>query len=357
MTFQAMSKQALSLIPNTVQINASPSKALQNLVGSSQFTMNMRRRNLRQTLVPGLKMYGKKAFSLLLLCLCVQLRDSVAEGDGDNEWIDSEWMGLVKPLLAAFFVTVGLHMLLYSHTATRSLLKAYMQKAIVTTGDVLSCEEINPDLFDIAVLYKAPVSKYDGSRSAHNNRQQFRYPDQLVEKRFLRRFQLEYPLHRGTVVRILRFPGRPKSGMLQEVVQDKLAQHSNCRTVLILVPGLLLWTLIVWLAVQTIQASMEDRQEDIACAVLVLSLAVFVLGSRMVSDSRFQSDRTKRYESAVPMVTKPEETLGSGKTEALLNQYPYNQNDMTEPVLPVVQGTDVVYADAKLPSSPQNKLS
>lgn len=287
-----------------------------------------------------------KASSWLLLCLCVQLHDSVAEGDDANEWIDSEWMGLVKPLLAAFFVTAGLHMLLYSHIATRSLLRAYLQKAVSTSGDVLSCEEISPDTFDIAVLYKAPVSKYDGaSRSAHNNRQQFRYPDQLVEKRFLRRFQLEHPLQRGTVVRILRFSGRPKSGMLQEVVQDKLAQHSNCRTVFILVPGLLLWSLIVWLSVQSIQSSMEEDQEKIAYAVLALSLTVFILGSRMFSDSRFQSDRTKRYESAVPMVTKPEETVGSGKSEALLNQYPYNHHSMTGPVLelPVVQGTDVVY--------------
>jgi hypothetical protein len=286
-----------------------------------------------------------KALSLLLLCLCVQIHDSVAEGDDDNEWIDSEWMDLVKILLAAFFVTAGLHMLLYSHIATRSLLCAYLQKAVSTSGDVLSCEEINPDLFDIAVLYKAPVSKYDGSRSAHNNRQQFRYPDQLVEKRFLRRFQLRYPLQRGTVVRILRFPGRPKSGMLQEVVQDKLAQHSNCRTVLILVPGLLLWTLIVWLAVQTIQASMEEDQEKIAYAVLALSLTVFMLGSRMFSDSRFQSDRSKRYESAVPVVTKPEERVDSGKSESLLNQHPYNHHNMTGSVLelPVVQGTDVIY--------------
>jgi hypothetical protein len=290
-------------------------------------------------------MHRTRSLPLLLLCLCIQLHDSVAEGD-DNDWIDSEWMGLVKPLLAAFFVTVGLHMLLYSHIATRSLLRAYLQKAVITSGDVLSCEEINPDLFDIAVLYKAPVSNYDdASRSAYNNRQQFRYPDQLVEKRFLRRFQLEYPLQRGTVVRILRFAGRPKSGMLQQAIQEKLAQHSNCRTVLILVPGLLLWTLIVWLAVETIQASTEDRQEEIAYAVLGLSLAVFVLGSRMFSDSRFQSDRTKRYESAVPMVTKPENRVDFGKSEALLNQYPYNQNNMTGPVLelPVVQGTDVVY--------------
>jgi hypothetical protein len=297
--------------------------------------------------VLGLKMFRTKALPLLLLTLCLQLHVSVAEGDGDKDWIDSEWMGLVKPLLAAFFVTAGLHSLLYSHMATRSLLKAYLQKAVITSGDVLSCEEINPDLFDISVLYTAPVSKYDGSsRSAYNNRQQFRYPDELVEKRFLRRFQLEHPLQRGTVVRILRFPGRPKSGMLQEVIEDKLAQHSNCRTVLILVPGLLLWALIVWLAVETIQASMEDRQEEIAYAVLVVSLAVFVLGSRMFCDSRFQSDRTKRYESAVSMATKPEETVGSGKSEALLNQYPYNHNDMTGPVavaLPVVQGTDVVY--------------
>jgi hypothetical protein len=161
-----------------------------------------------------------EVLSLLFLCLCVQLHYSVAEGDDDNEWIDSEWMGLVKPLFAAFFVTAGLHMLLYSHTATRSLLRAYLQKAVSTSGDVLSCEEINPDLFDITVLYKAPVSKYDGaSRSAYNNRQQFRYPDQLVEKRFLRRFQLEYPLQRGTVVRILRFPGRPKSGMVRVSLQ------------------------------------------------------------------------------------------------------------------------------------------
>lgn len=290
----------------------------------------------------GLKMRKTKALSLLLLSLFLQLDDSTAEGGDDNEWIDSEWIALVKTLLAAFFVTVGLHMLLYSDLATHSLLKAYMQKSVSTTGDVLSCEEINPNLFDIAVLYKAPVHKYDGSRSAQNNRRQFRYPDQFVEKRFLRRFQLEYPLPRGSVVQILRFPGRPTSGMMQQVVQEKLAQYSHCRTVLILMPGLLIWILIVWLAVQTIQASMADQQQNIAYTVLGLSLAVFMLGSRMVSESFFSKERTKRFESAVPMVTKPEGRVDYGKSEALLNPNPYNHHNMAVPVLPLVQGTDVV---------------
>jgi hypothetical protein len=197
--------------------------------------------------------------------------------------VDDGWMGWSS--LCTATVTAGLHMLLYSHIATRSLLRAYIQKAVSTSGDVLSCEEINPDLFDVAVLYKAPVSKYDdASRSAYNNRQQFRYPDQLVEKRFLRRFQLEYPLQRGTVVRILRFPGRPKSGMLQEVVQDKLAQHSNCRTVLILVPGLLLWTLIVWLAVHTIQKFHGGPTEEIACSLGSISCGIHP-GIRMFRQS------------------------------------------------------------------------
>jgi hypothetical protein len=59
---------------------------------------------------------------------------------------------LIQYLLAACTVTVGLRLLLYSHTTTRSLLQAYMHmdKAISVPGDVLSCEEvsIHPDKFD-----------------------------------------------------------------------------------------------------------------------------------------------------------------------------------------------------------------
>jgi hypothetical protein len=307
-------------------------------------------RIITRSATEGLKMYRTESTSLLflLLCICVQLQDSVAEGDDDDKWIDSEWMGLVRYLLAAFFVTVGLHLLLYSHMTTRSLLQAYMHmdKAVCVPGDVLSCEEIsqNPGKFDVAVLYKAPVQKYSGgARSVTNNRRQFRNPDRIEEKRFLRRFQLQHPIARGTVVPILRFPGRPKSGMLLEVVQDMLAQHSVCRTVLILVPGLLLLTVIVWLAVQTIQDNMEDeRQTIVAYFVLGVSLGVFMLGSKMYCDAKFQKERSKRFESAVPMVNKPEESRGNaGKSEALLNesQYSYHENNMTGPVV-VAQGTD-----------------
>jgi hypothetical protein len=261
-----------------------------------------------------------------LLCILNNHHVALAEEDEQgDDWTDSEWIGLVKYLFAALFVTLGLHLLLYSHSETHSLMKEYFHRGSSVSGDVLSCEEQNPKKFEITVLYKAPVHKFASTRG------QFRYPERVEEKRFMRRLHMEYPLSRGTVVEVLWLPERgPQSGMLREVVEHKIANHSHCRTVLTIVPGLLLWILIIWLTVLTIQSMDEDSQKT-AYLVVGLSLAVFILGSRMFCDARFQSERGKRFESAVPMVTKS----GGGKSEALL----LRNNHMP---LPVVQGMDVV---------------
>jgi hypothetical protein len=48
-------------------------------------------------------------------------------------------------------------MLLYSHTASIFHLLEYMQTAVSTTADVLSCGEKDPDILDIALLNKAAL--------------------------------------------------------------------------------------------------------------------------------------------------------------------------------------------------------
>jgi hypothetical protein len=276
-------------------------------------------------------LYPNRTRTLFFL-LCILNNNHVAHAEGDeqgDDWTDSGWIVLVQCLFVVLFMTLGLHLILYSHSENHSLMKEYVHRGSsvqgdvlsceAVQGDVLSCEEQNPKKFEITVSYKAPV--------------QFRYPDRVEEKSFMRRLHMEYPLSRGTVVEVLWLPERgPQSGMLREVVEHKIANHSYCRTVLTVAPFLLSWISTIWLAVLTIQSMDEDSQKT-AYIVLGLSLAVFFLGSRMFCDARFQSERGKRFESsAVPMVTR---SGGGGKAEALLMR---NKNTP----LPVDQEMDVV---------------
>ena len=204
---------------------------------------------------------------------------------------------LARFLLAFFFVSLGLHLLLFSHLATYSLMKVYLQRGQTIIGNVLDC---TPSTFnypyETTVLYHAVLPKY-----TPNSRLAFRHVDAPgTVKRFMRRYHTTQVYSRGMIVDVLILPGIPTSGLLLEVVETIHQQHSHCRTILILVPGLCLIAVILWMAILfTIEESYN--QQDKYIIVLVLGLGLSLLLSNMIAGGRWEQEKIRRFHSAIPI--------------------------------------------------------
>jgi len=187
-------------------------------------------------------------------------------------------------------------------------MKKYQREGVRINGDVLSCDPSKEaGMWDISVLYAASEHKYGNS-----SRGRFRYPNAQVEKRFLRRFQIQQCYERGTTLPVLTLKSSPRTGLLEDLVYLKLQNHSHLRTILILVPGTLLLAMIMVLAVLKI-LSMEGSSRRMAWVAFSVVSLIIVLACLMLADARFQVEKRQKYESAIPMTTK------SSKSEPLLS--------------------------------------
>jgi hypothetical protein len=260
-----------------------------------------------------------------LFLLLTLIQGTHGEG-GDNDW--EQWVGLARYIIAFLFTVLGLQFLLYSHISTYTLVKTYRDHGLLISGDVLSCDESTKasNKWEVAVLYVASAHKYE-----EDPRNRFRYPNAVCDKRFLRRFETDHPIPRGTKVEVLLRKGVARSGLLKETVERNLQSHSHLRTVLLLVPGLLLLGFILWLAVEEVKG-FDDEDSTLAWIILGIALFVIVLVSTIWADGRFAKEKRRRFESAVPMATKPSQQPNKGKSQPLLHL-----NDG----LPIVQGRDV----------------
>jgi hypothetical protein len=233
----------------------------------------------------------------------------------------AQWGSLLRYLVALFFAILGLHLVLYAHMATYSLMKTYMKHGKRIKGDVLDCTPIDKSRNQITVLYDAVVPKYEDPRL------QFRHPDAAgTVKRFMRRFDTCLLYQRGSVIDIVLLPGLPKSGLLLEVVEMIQTQHSHLKTVLLLVPGSCLICFTLFMAVATIQENFDEEHQRHGYIVLVAFTAVISLLSRIIVGGRWEQVKNRRFLSAVATKTA---TASNRKEDPLLP-------------LVVVQGYDVL---------------
>jgi hypothetical protein len=246
---------------------------------------------------------SKRDTSMRLLLVALLSLFPTCAADGSDEW--QLWRGLVQLLLASFFVLLGLHFMLYSHLSTYSLMKEYQTKGVTHMGDVLSCDvdpSYNNAQWEIDVLYTASVNQY-ATRSS--SRLEFRHPEKIQYKRYGRRFPSDRAMARGTPVELWLLPGFPKSGLTRDFVQAKLAAHSHFRTILYLVPGLLLLALIIGMQVVQVQGY-DDKDDGKRLGWIVMGAvwtAIFFVAG-IWSDARWQAERRIKYNSAVAMTTK-----------------------------------------------------
>lgn len=242
----------------------------------------------------------------LLLCIHIQLCTAADdEGEDEDKW---QWQGLVQLSLASFFLLLGLHFLLYAHLATYALMKRYRDWGHLVTGDVLSCDplqstsSLSKSKWEVQYLYTASVHTY-GERTS--SRLEFRYPDKLQDKRFVRRLPSDTYTPRGTKVEVLVLPGLPKSGLTSDFAEQSLSSHSHCRTIMLLVSGLCLYVIIVYLQVLQVQGyDGNDDDEKVGWIVMGISHALIYCVARMWSDARWQTEWRTKYDSAVPIKTK-----------------------------------------------------
>jgi hypothetical protein len=230
----------------------------------------------------------------VLFITILLLQFTSCHAKGNDVW--TQWLPLAQFLLAFLFVSLGLHLLLYSHLATHSLMKVYLQHGDKIAGNVLDCTpSIHNNQYEITVLYHAVLPKYKS-----NPRLAFRHLDAPgTIKRFMRRYHTNQAYSRGMIVDVLLLPGIPSSGLLLELVETIRQQHSHCRTILILVPGLCLIGLILWMAILfIIEESYNQRNRYIL--VLVLGLGFSVLLSNMIAGGRWEQEKVRRFYSSIP---------------------------------------------------------
>jgi len=230
-------------------------------------------------------------FLLLLLTSVV--------GAAEFDWSGEKWsiISAVKYLLGLSFIIFGLHFLLYNHLASYKIWKRYREEGTMIPGEVIACDETLINKFEVTVLYTATVYHYK------NTRQRFRLtPDSITNKRFMRRFMLFHASsmilpRRGATVRVLLLPGMPKSGMLVEEVERHIREHSHCRTVLLLLPGITLVTLCVFLMSHELQQRINNSALSWGISLLLCSILCVV--ARIVCRRNFKMEQ--RFNSAVAM--------------------------------------------------------
>lgn len=259
--------------------------------------------------------------SLVLLLGVLSFAYSEEEDGNDLEWID-EFSGMFPFLCASFFIIFSLNLLLFPRFATRHLIRQYLDEGILIDGTVLSCETkggSGGDAFIVEVAYEASEHKF-----ANNASLKFRNPGAFEKKQFVRRFEFDREMPRGQVVDVL-LPSGPnctRSGCPREVLEKLLDGYSHTRTLLLLVPGLILLTVCIGMAVWEVPR-MNDRVKG--WVVLVGFLGLSELMAFLFCADQFFKSKRRRFDSARPMITSKERAAAVEATkptrEQLLDPY------------------------------------
>jgi hypothetical protein len=215
------------------------------------------------------------------------------------------WFTLFRYLVGLGFVIFGAYTILYNDIATYIFLKKYL-KATPIQGQVLSCEELpgNVKKYEIQVLYSAIVRKF-----ASDPRLRFRYPEALLlQKEFLRRFESNWLIPRGSSVDLLLLPGFPKSGCTPEMIDAKKSQLSIARIILTIIPATSLIALFAGLSIREVLTFDWRTEQLLGWAFLIFCCGLFVCLSWSFCDFQFQARAKNIFFSAVPMQRKSTST-------------------------------------------------
>jgi hypothetical protein len=229
---------------------------------------------------------------------------------------------LVKYVFIELFLLVGLFSLLYTPLMTHLLVKNYKSNGKQIHGQVLSCDPLEDNTnagtsasfvrsstrqpqMEVAVLYEAEQQKY------HDNATMlFRHPNEMVLKRYLRRFHLPAVNHieqqlpkRGDVVPMLLLANLPRSGFLCREVERMLmprpvGEFSWARHWLLCVPGFVLLSTMVFSAVTEVKNTAENPRWHYGALIISWSLILSIVWTK--SERKFQQQiKARRFCSAV----------------------------------------------------------
>lgn len=234
----------------------------------------------------------------LALLLCNEVH---GDGETEGEVLVENWFDLVRYLLGLAFLIFGIFFLLYSDIATYSLLRGYNKFGRSIPGEVLSCTDIPGHVkkFEIEVLYSAETPQYK------DYRKQFRYPDVMETKEYLRRFQTDWKNPRGSMVELILLPGIPTSACTTEMIDMKLNKMSLLGTGLIgklcvvLPPALTLIAIFSYLVYRQVTNFSSQEAYITSSVVVVLCFLLFVFISLSVCDHKFQDLKRRVFHSAV----------------------------------------------------------
>jgi hypothetical protein len=231
----------------------------------------------------------------ILLCKAVHGNDETEE-----EILIEDWFNLIRYMMGLAFLIFGILFLLYSDIGTYSLLRSYNKLGRSIPGEVLSCAEIPGHVkkFEIEVLYSAESPKYK------DYRKQFRYPDAMETREYLRRFQTDWKTPRGSMVELIILPGIPTSACTSEMIDLKLYSISKLGTLpaklcMVLPPALTLICLFSYLAYRQVMDFSSNSSFVTSYIVVVSCLMLFVLISWSICDVQFQEMKRKVFHSAV----------------------------------------------------------
>lgn len=121
-------------------------------------------------------------------------------------------------------------------------------------------------------------------------------------------------MERGETVQLFLLPETGRSGLLKQIVDETYQNHSHFRSVLILVPGGALLSLLQWLALVRVRA----MESITAWIVFGITLFVILLGSQLYTSSRWLTECQRRFFSAVPVKNSTNNNNRNSKQEPLL---------------------------------------
>jgi len=216
---------------------------------------------------------------------------------------------IVTPhLIIILFTTIYLYKHIHSDMATNTLMKEYIVKGKVVQGKVLSCEprKKTPGKNDdddknvtIDVLYKATQHKFENDARAN-----FRNPEAIVQKQYLRRFQSQRDWKRGDSIEVLLLQWYPRSGCTREVVERNLAGYDDRKIASVYVPGLCFVAIVLaWGVVSVVWSQGPGLHKNKGLEVLACGFAAIQFVVWVYFYAQFMKAKLRKFGSAKAMVT------------------------------------------------------
>mmetsp|Transcript_19298 Transcript_19298/g.28552 ORF Transcript_19298/g.28552 Transcript_19298/m.28552 type:complete len:279 (-) Transcript_19298:4137-4973(-) len=245
--------------------------------------------------------HAKTDYLILVLSLSFNLVASyqrLTEEEQENEEEDIEeetegaeleeynWLFLSLFLIFFFAVTMVLFYLLYSPVSRWALMRAYKTRGISVPARVVSSEFLSEESYNTIAIYAVSSNRI---ASAGNN---IEFTGGHNKKRYTRSFQFPDESEQGSVLEIIYLPEKGESGILKETVHERMSKYSISQTVLTILLGIPLLTLIFILAFNVCQ------YEDRAYEVMALSIVLTILIGYLLSSYFWRKERSIEYFAA-----------------------------------------------------------